>query len=94
MDEMPSQIADQFDEIYRALGVEKVKSVIRMYFANPLAYNYRGWPDLFVIENKSAYCVEVKTTDRLHLNQLVTIPDLVQYTDIPVRVVRLKRENV
>jgi hypothetical protein len=94
MDETPSQIVNLFDDIYRALGVEKVKSLIRMYFANPLAYNYRGWPDLFVIENDSTYFVEVKTTDRLHLNQLVTISDLTQYTEIPVRVVRLKGDKV
>lgn len=90
MEETPLQMVAMFDEIYRALGVEKVKALIYMFFTNPLAYNYRGWPDLFVIETDSAYCVEVKTTDRLHLNQLVTIPDLVQYTGIPVKVVRLK----
>lgn len=93
MDETPSQMANLFDEMYHALGAEKVKSLICMYFSNPLAYNYRGWPDLFVIEKDSAYCVEVKTTDRLHLNQLVNIPDLTRYTDIPVKVVRLKEQN-
>jgi len=93
MEEKPLQIVDIFDDMYRALGLEKVKSLIRMFFSNPLAYNYRGWPDLFVIEGTSAYCIEVKTTDRLHINQLITIPDLVQYTNIPVRVVRLKGEH-
>lgn len=93
MEETLLQIANVFNEMYRALGVEKVKSLIRMYFSNPLAYNYRGWPDLFVIENDFAYCVEVKTSDRLNINQLVTIPDLVGMTNIPVRIVRLITGN-
>jgi len=92
MDETPLQIVTLLDEMYRALGLSKIKSLIRMYYANPLAYNYRGWPDLFLndTDNDSAYCVEVKTTDRLHINQLVTIPDLVQYTNIPIKVIRLR----
>lgn len=93
MDETPSQLFELFDEMYRALGVEKVKSLLRMYFSNPLAYNYRGWPDLFVVGKQSAHCIEVKTTDKLHLNQLVTIPDLVTCAGLPVKVIRLSRLN-
>lgn len=89
MDETPSQLYRLFDEMYRSLRIEKVKSLLRMYFANPLAYNYRGWPDLFVAGKQGAYCIEVKTTDKLHLNQLVTIPDLVRCAGLPVKVIRL-----
>jgi len=78
-----------FDSIFRSLGVEKVKKIILKYFDNPLAYNFRGWPDLFVIENQLSCFVEVKTTDRLHINQLVTIPDLIQANGIPIKIVRL-----
>ena len=87
--ETADQIFTQFDKIYRALGLEKVRCLLRMYFANPLAYNYRGWPDLFVADPKGPYCIEVKTTDKLNLNQLVTIPDLMTLAGIPVKVVRL-----
>jgi hypothetical protein len=93
MDETPLQIYRLFDEMYRALGVEKVKALLKMYFANPLAYNYRGWPDLFVAGEQGAYCIEVKTTDKFHLNQLVTIPDLVNCAGLPVKVIRLSRSK-
>lgn len=89
----PSQLFEVIDEMYRALGIEKVKSLLRMYFSNPLAYNYRGWPDLFVADRWNAHCIEVKTTDKLHLNQLITIPDLVSCVGLSVRVVRLSRED-
>lgn len=88
-DKTPSQLFSLFDEIYSALGIETVKALLKMYFTNPLAYNYRGWPDLFVAEKQNAYCIEVKTTDKLHLNQLVTIPDLVSCVGLPVKVIRL-----
>ncbi|MCB0197065.1 MAG: hypothetical protein KDJ65_34270 [Anaerolineae bacterium] len=85
----PQQILTLFDKIFRSLGVDRVKKLLRMYFSNPLAYSYRGWPDLFVIEKQNAYCIEVKTTDKLHLNQLVTIPDLVVVAGLSVHVVKL-----
>ena len=88
-DETSDQIFTRFDQIYRALGLEKVRCLLRMYFADPLAYNYRGWPDLFVADPENPYCIEIKTTDNLNLNQLVTIPDLVNLAGIPVKVVRL-----
>ena len=88
-----SRLYALFEAMYRSLTVERVRSLLRMYFANPLAYNYRGWPDLFVAQNHAPYCIEVKTTDKLHLNQLVTIPDLVKYTGLPVKVVRLSESR-
>ena len=89
MDETPTQVVMLFEKIFRSLGLNKVKAVLRMYFSNPLAYNYRGWPDLFVMENERAYFIEVKTTDKLHLNQLVTIPDMINIAGLTVEIVRL-----
>lgn len=84
-----SRLYTVFEDMYHSLTTERVGSLLRMYFANPLAYNYRGWPDLFVAQNQSPYCIEVKTTDKLHLNQLVTIPDLVRFTGLHVKIVQL-----
>lgn len=48
--------------------------------ANKLAedpYVYRnGWPDLTLIKDKKVLFVEVKTTDKLHDSQLITIPTM------------------
>ena len=93
MNETSSQLYKLFDEMYRTLGIEKVKAVLKMYFTNPLAYNYRGWPDLFVAREQGAYFIEVKTTDKLHLNQLVTIPDLVNCADLAVKIIQLSRSR-
>jgi len=87
--ESPDQVLMRFDRIYRSLGLEKIKIIIQKYFENPLAYNFRGWPDLFIIDNSLPSFLEVKTSDRLHINQLITIPDLIQDNGIPVKVVRL-----
>jgi hypothetical protein len=89
IDETPSQLFRLFNEMFIALGIEKVKELLRMCFANLLAYHYRGWPDLFVAGKNGAYCIEVKTTDKLHLSQLITIPDLISFVGLPVKVIQL-----
>ena len=79
-----------YEAIFNALGERNIRRIIEMYFSNPLAY-YRGWPDIIVTGDKHAHFIEVKTTDTLHLSQLITIPDLVSWTGIPVKCVRLKK---
>jgi len=40
-------------------------------------YTYRnGWPDLTLIKDKEVFFIEVKTTDKLHESQLITIPEM------------------
>lgn len=40
-------------------------------------YTYRnGWPDLIMVKDNMVYFVEVKTTDKLHESQLITIPTM------------------
>ena len=58
-----------FDAIDRQLFVE----VARKFSEDP--YTYRsGWPDLIIVKGKEVKFIEVKTTDKLHKSQLVTIP--------------------
>lgn len=92
-DRTPLQLLRLFDDMYRALGIDMVRSILKMYFSNPLAYSFKGWPDLFVVGGQGAYFIEVKTIDKLHLNQLVTIPDLIHHTGVSVGVMRLRRPN-
>ena len=83
------EIVIKFGQIYRAFGIPKIGSVLRLYFNNPLAYNYRGWPDIVVADPNNPHCIEVKTTDKLHLNQIVTIPDLIHEANVPTKIIRL-----
>ena len=49
-----------------------------------------GWPDLTLIKNNVIQFVEVKTNDKLHNSQLVTIPILREISSSKISVCRLK----
>jgi hypothetical protein len=52
--------------------------------------NHRnGWPDLTLVKDGCLKFVEVKTTDRLHHSQLITIPALVREIGADVSVLQL-----
>ena len=59
-----------------AVGEPRLSAVLAQVFTDPYSY-YRGWPDLMIVD-RSGRCrmVEVKTTDRMHYSQIVTIPDM------------------
>lgn len=58
------------------------------------AHEHRnGWPDLTLVKDGYLKFVEVKTTDKLHHSQLVTIPALVREIGADVSVLRLVRAN-
>ena len=58
-----------YDSISNDLFIE----VARKISESP--YDYRnGWPDLTLIKDKTVLFVEVKTSDKLHESQLITIP--------------------
>ncbi len=52
-----------------------------------------GWPDLTLVKDGHLKFVEVKTTDRLHHSQLVTIPALVREIGADVSVLQLVSAN-
>ena len=40
-------------------------------------YTYgNGWPDLTLIKDNEVLFIEVKTTDKMHESQLITIPEM------------------
>ena len=49
-----------------------------------------GWPDLTLIKNNVIQFIEVKTSDSLHNNQLVTIPIMREISPFKISVYRLK----
>ena len=78
-----------YEDVVDSLGVAGLRRLVEMFFSNPLAYS-RGWPDILVTGENEPYFIEVKTTDKLHLSQLITVPDLMSWTGILVKCVRLK----
>jgi hypothetical protein len=55
------------------------------------AFEHRnGWPDLTLIQGQEVMFVEVKTSDKLHYSQLVTIPAILATRLGEVLIVRLK----
>lgn len=58
------------------------------------AHEHRnGWPDLTLIKDGRLKFVEVKTRDKLHRSQLVTIPALIREIGADVSVLQLVRAN-
>jgi hypothetical protein len=56
------------------------------------SYNRNGWPDLTLIKDNTVRFVEVKTTDKLHASQLITIPEIVKETGLKVSVLKLDKQ--
>lgn len=58
-----------FNAIDRQLFVE----VAKKFSEDPYTYR-KGWPDLIIVKGREVKFIEVKTTDKLHKSQLITIP--------------------
>jgi hypothetical protein len=59
-------------------------------FLTEAPYDRRsGWPDLTLVKDGAVHLVEVKTTDRLHRSQLVTMPAIVERLGFDVSVLRI-----
>lgn len=75
-----------FDAIDRQLFVD----VAKKFSEDP--YTYRsGWPDLIIVKGKEVKFIEVKTTDKLHKSQLVTIPTFREIIPYDFSVCRVSR---
>lgn len=73
-------------ELLEALGRDLLRSLVLAIGKDPYEYR-KGWPDLTLVRDFQVRFIEVKTSDRLHASQLVTIPYV-------ARVLGLKRFSV
>ena len=78
-----------YKSLYSFLGVEFIRKLIKFIIHNPFYYS-TGWPDIVVLEKKP-YFIEVKTTDKFHMSQIITMRDVMQKADIPIKCVRVKK---
>jgi hypothetical protein len=58
--------------LFAAIGAERLAQITAAIMENP--YSYRaGWPDLTMVNGLDMLWAEIKTTDRLHMSQIMTI---------------------
>jgi hypothetical protein len=74
-----------------SIGEPRLSAIAARIFSEPFAY-YHGWPDLMFLDSEGRLrFVEVKTTDRLHFGQIVTICDMRDSASLDISVMRLCR---
>lgn len=60
------------ETLFNAIGPMRLKKIAEAIAENP--YQYRaGWPDLTMAKGDKILWAEVKTTDKLHTSQIITI---------------------
>ena len=73
---------------FAAIGAERLAQITAAIMENP--YSYRaGWPDLTMVKGSDMLWVEIKTTDRLHISQIMTIFRMKPLLPGNIRVVQL-----
>lgn len=81
-------------ELFRALGNARCAAIAQRFLEDPYAYS-KGWPDLIWVDGARVGLIEVKTTDRLHPSQIITIPEMREAADLLIEVAQVRcREAV
>ena len=75
--------------IYEVLGNKTLAQIGRIYLSDPYAFS-KGWPDLTVVDPANLRMVETKTTEALHVSQLITIPIMARDAGLAIEVVQLR----
>ena len=73
VEQFPGLTADLMAALFQALGGELLAKLVLAIGSDPYRYR-KGWPDLTLVRGGVVRFVEVKTSDRLHASQLITIP--------------------
>ncbi len=61
--------------LFIAIGARCLRNIAEFLFEDPYCYR-NGWPDLTLVKDDKIWFFEVKTSDRLHLSQVKTIPKI------------------
>lgn len=78
--------------LFRALGNAGCVAIAQRFLEDPYAYS-KGWPDLVWVDGPRVGLIEVKTTDRLHPSQIITIPEMREAADLPVEVAQVQSQK-
>ena len=73
--------------LFRSLGNGTLVRIAEMYLKDPYAY-HKGWPDLTAIDrNNHVKLFEIKTTDKLHSSQIITIFSMEKF--LPIEIIKV-----
>lgn len=75
--------------IFDALPRETLTKLTTKFSEDPYGYR-KGWPDLTLIKGDEIKLIEIKTTDKLHKSQLITIPMLDQILPNKAEILKLR----
>lgn len=78
--------------LFRALGNARCAAIARCFLEDPYAYS-KGWPDLVWVDDSRVGLIEVKTTDRLHPSQIITICEMRDLVDLQVEVAQVRSQQ-
>ena len=68
----PGLTADTMSLLFIAIGAARLAVITAAMMESPGSYR-AGWPDLTMVKGSDMHWVEIKTTDRLHMSQIMTI---------------------
>jgi hypothetical protein len=68
----PGLTAGIMSSLFAAIGAERLAQITAAIMENPYSYG-AGWPDLTMVKGSDMLWAEIKTTDRLHVSQIMTI---------------------
>lgn len=87
----PGLTMDFAEKMFKALSKEQYVKIARWI---SLDFEHRnGWPDLTLVKDQKVSFIEVKTTDKLHYSQLVTLPPLKNLIGLDIKVIKLTKKR-
>ena len=75
--------------ICSVVGLENLAKIANLLCQDPHAFYSRGWPDLMILGPNEFRFVEVKTTDKLHRSQIITMPEMHKVGGLDISVLQL-----
>lgn len=80
-------------DIYKGMGNEVLSEIAKRFFVDPYAY-CKGWPDLAIIDDGVVKFIEVKTSDKLHGSQIITMGDMSKIAGVNISVLKIVSSEI
>jgi hypothetical protein len=77
-----------FCSLFSILGRERLRRLAALFLQDCRLYS-KGWPDLLIVDNDVARFIEVKTTDKLHISQIIVMPEMMGVGDLNFEIVKV-----
>jgi hypothetical protein len=78
-------------QVLECLGRHRLENIAAVFLKDRWLYS-KGWPDLLLIRNGNIRFVEVKTSDKLHISQLIVMPEMMKAANLTFEIEKI--ENV